>query len=58
MDKNYGDPIFGITTGKTESMETEQRCDCARNYYEGLEQGCKMTIGYAGDANAYKVCNA
>ena len=37
VDKNNGIPIFGITTGKTESLATGQKCDCARNYYEGLE---------------------
>lgn len=55
VDKEYGNPIFGVTSGRTESLETGQKCDCARNYYEALEQGCKMTIGYKGDALQYKV---
>ncbi len=35
-----------------------QNCLCARNYYEALQQGCKMTVPYRGPSfdQDYIVC--
>ncbi len=49
VDKYTGNPIFGMVGSETESVATGQNCACARNYYDGLKQGCKMAVAYNGE---------
>ena len=58
MEKETGNPIFGSTGSLSETVGSEQNCECARHYYESLVQGCKMSIQFHGDIALFKVINA
>ena len=46
VEPDNGEPIFGFEGSEGESIDNGQDCRCARNYYDGLRQGCRMSVGF------------
>ena len=55
VEKETGNPIFGSTGSLSETVGSEQNCECARHYYESLVQGCKMSIQFHGNITLFQV---
>ena len=54
VEKETGAPIFGSTGSISETVGSEQNCECARHYYEALVQGCKMSITFHGSIEQFQ----